>query len=63
VTAPLPRPRAPGYSQLAIWVRKAIKADLVRATDAEARTQRDIVEEALSDYFRKRPLPAKPPAP
>jgi hypothetical protein len=59
VTAPLPRPRSPGYAQLGLWVRKPVKTDLARAAAAEGRAQREIVEEALADYFRKRAnLPA-----
>lgn len=39
-----------------------MKNDVIRAAAAEKRVQRDIVEEALADYFKKRPLPQPAPS-
>ena len=61
MTAPLPRRKGDGgFSQLGTWIKTTVKNDVVRATVAEGRTQREIVEEALADYFLKRPLPQSP---
>lgn len=63
MTAPLPRRRgAGGFSQLGTWIRTSVKNDVIRAAAAEKRVQRDIVEEALADYFKKRPLPQPSPS-
>lgn len=60
MTAPLPRRKGDRFVQLGTWVRAAVKDQVIRAVKVEKRQQRDIVEEALADYFVKRPLPAKP---
>lgn len=62
MTAPLPRRKGDGFAQLGIWIKTPSKNDLARAAVVEGRAQREILEEALADYFKKRPLP-QPPAP
>lgn len=52
--APRGRRRDPGFSQLALWIQTPIKNGLLQAAQLEGRTQKAVLEEALTDYFEKR---------
>lgn len=54
MTAPRKRRRDPGFSQLAVWIKTPIKNGLQAAAELEGRSQKEILEAALTDYFAKR---------
>lgn len=53
MTAPKTKRNQPGFSQLGVWIRSGVMRQLQSAATAEARAQRDIVEDALAEYFRR----------
>ena len=62
MTAPRVRrkDRGPGFSQLSIYIHTPAKNALQQAAELEGRPQREVLEEALTDYFEKRRRPALP---
>lgn len=59
MTAPRVRRGQPGYRQLGVFVPAALKDRLVAAAETEDRPQREILEEALGDYFVKKAAAAR----
>lgn len=58
MTAPKTKRNQPGFSQLGVWIRSGIMNQLQAAATTENRAQREIIEEALGEYF-KRPRSTK----
>ena len=54
MTAPRSRKRDPGFSQLSLWILTPVMNSLQQAAKLEGRTYRDVLEEALAEYFDKR---------
>lgn len=56
MTAPRSRRNdpGPGFSQLSIYIHTPAKNSLQQAAELEGRPQREVLEEALADYFEKR---------
>lgn len=53
MTAPRRRRNEPGFSQLSIYIHTDAKNSLLQAAELEGRPQREILEEALAEYFEK----------
>lgn len=53
MTAPKTKRNQPGFSQLGVWIRSSVMRQLQVAAEAEERTQREVLEDALVEYFKK----------
>ena len=62
MTAPRKKRKQPGVAQLCVFLPRAIKDSLQRAAKTESKPQRQVVEDALTAYFNRRPLPEPSPA-
>lgn len=53
MTAPKTKRNQPAFNQLGVWIRSGTMRQLQAAAAAENRAQRDVVEDALAEYFKK----------